>query len=46
MASNNINILNSLKVGIRSFPKDIFLNYDVPHKKIGNDINKRSSWFF
>lgn len=26
MASKNKNILDSLKVGIRSFPKDIFKN--------------------
>lgn len=34
MPSNNINILNSLKVGIRSFPKDIVLNYAKPPKLV------------
>lgn len=34
MASKNIDILNSLNVGIRSFPKDIFLKYDAPHELV------------
>lgn len=45
MASNNINILNSLKVGIRSFPKDIFLNYDVPHKNLVMTLTKEAAGF-
>lgn len=45
MASNNINILNSLKVGIRSFPKDIFLNYDVPHKNLVMTLTKKQLVF-
>ena len=32
MASNNINILNKLDVGIRSFPKDIVLDDSEPNK--------------
>lgn len=32
MASKNINILNKLDVGIRSFPKDIVLDDSVPNK--------------
>lgn len=34
MASKNINILNKLDVGIRSFPSDIVLNYAAPHKLV------------
>lgn len=34
MPSNNINILNNLKVGIRSFPKDILLKYAAPSKLV------------
>lgn len=45
MASNNINILNSLKVGIRSFPKDIFLKYDVPHKNLLMTLTKEAAGF-
>lgn len=45
MASNNINILNSLKVGIRSFPKDIFLKYDVPHKNLVMKLTKEAAGF-
>lgn len=45
MASDNINILNSLKVGIRSFPKDIFLNYDVPHKNLVMTLTKEAAGF-
>ena len=34
MASNNINILNRLNVGIRRFPDDIVLNYYAPTKLV------------
>lgn len=45
MASKNINILNKLDVGIRSFPKDIFLNYDVPHKNLVMTLTKEAAGF-
>lgn len=45
MASKNINILNSLNVGIRRFPNDIFLNYDVPHKKLVMTLTKKAAGF-
>lgn len=34
MPSNNINILNTLKVGLKKFPEDISLFYDKPPKLV------------
>lgn len=44
MASKNIDILNSLNVGIRSFPKDIFLKYDAPHE-LGMTLTQAAAGF-
>lgn len=34
MPSKNINILKTLKVGLKKFPRDILLNYDKPPKLV------------
>lgn len=34
MPSKNITILNTLKVGLKKFPRDIFLTYDKPPKLV------------
>ena len=44
MPSNNIDILNSLNVGIRSFPKDIFLKYAAPHELVMR-LTKKAAGF-
>ena len=44
MPSNNINILNSLKVGIRRFPDDILLKYAAPSKLVMT-LTKKAAGF-